>query len=172
MTWTVAALYKFSKIKDREAFQAELKSRCNDNGVYGSLLVAHEGINGTICAPTREAMDKGYLDYIISEIGDEKLSLKYSTAELRPFRRMKVRLKNEIVTLRKDHVDPTKDVGIYLNPQEWNELLKNNPDMPVLDTRNDYEVEIGTFKNAVDPKTKVFTEFPDFVEKTLNPEKK
>lgn len=170
MTWTVAALYKFVKITDREALQADLKARCQEQDVYGSLLIADEGINGTICAPTAENM-KVIIDHIISVIGAENLELKYSTADLRPFRRLKIRLKKEIVTLRQNHVDPTKQVGTYLTPREWNELLKNNPDMPVIDTRNDYEVAIGTFKNAVDPKTKVFTEFPEFVEKHFSPEK-
>jgi UPF0176 protein len=171
MTWIVAALYKFTPIDDREAMQAALKARAQELDVYGSLLIADEGINGTICAPTRNAMDQ-MIAFLDEKIGvDDTMELKYSTAELRPFRRLKVRLKKEIVTLRQDHVDPTKQVGTYLTPQEWNEMLKNNPDMPVIDTRNDYEVEIGTFKNALDPKTKAFTEFPDFVKKHLNPEK-
>ncbi len=170
MTWIVAALYKFTSIADRDAMQADLKSRAKDLDVYGSLLVAHEGINGTICAPTKAAMDK-MIAFIDEKIGvDDAMELKYSTADLRPFRRLKVRLKEEIVTLRQDHVDPTQQKGIYLTPREWHEMLLNNPDMPVIDTRNDYEVEIGTFKNAIDPKTKAFTEFPAFVEKHLNPE--
>ncbi|PCI01187.1 MAG: hypothetical protein COB76_01870 [Alphaproteobacteria bacterium] len=168
--WTVAALYKFIAIADREALQAELKSRCKALDVYGTLLVADEGINGTICAPSEENM-KQIMDFILETLGRENMELKYSTAELRPFRRMKIRLKKEIVTLKQDHVDPTKQSGTYLSPKEWNEMLKNNPDMPVLDTRNDYEVEIGTFKNAIDPQTKAFTEFPEFVKKTLNPKK-
>ena len=168
--WTVAALYKFIAIADREALQAELKSRCKALDVYGTLLVADEGINGTICAPSEENM-KQIMDFILETLGRENMELKYSTAELRPFRRMKIRLKKEIVTLKQDHVDPTKQSGTYLSPKEWNEMLKNNPDMPVLDTRNDYEVGIGTFKNAIDPQTKAFTEFPEFVKKTLNPKK-
>lgn len=171
MTWTVAALYKFVEIQDREAMQEALKTHAKSLDVYGSLLIANEGINGTICAPTKDAMDD-MIAFLDKQVGvDDKMELKYSTAELRPFRRLKVRLKDEIVTLRQNHVDPTKTVGTYLEPKEWNELLKNNPDMPVIDTRNDYEVEIGTFKNALDPKTKVFTEFPDFVEKNLSPKK-
>lgn len=169
MTWTVAALYKFVKIEAREEMQAALKDRALSLGVYGSLLIAHEGINGTICAPTDAAM-KDMIDFIFELVGRKNMELKYSTASLRPFRRMKVRLKSEIVTLRQSHVDPTKQVGTYLNPREWNELLKNE-DIVVIDTRNDYEVEIGTFKNAIDPKTKAFTEFPDFVKKHLDPSK-
>lgn len=170
MTWTVAALYKFTHLQNREALQADLKSRCKALDIYGTLLLADEGINGTICAPSPENM-KILMDYIIALVGSENLELKYSTATLRPFRRIKVRLKREIVTLKQNHVDPTRQVGTYLSPREWNELLKNNPDMPVIDTRNDYEVEIGTFKGAIDPKTKIFTEFPDFVKKHFSPEK-
>jgi UPF0176 protein len=168
MTWTVAALYKFTRINDREALQADLKTRCKVLQVYGSLLIADEGINGTICAPTKDNMDS-IIRFLDQEIGLDGMELKYSTAELRPFRRMKIRLKKEIVTLKQPHVDPTTQKGKYLTPREWHEMLKANPDMPVIDTRNDYETAIGTFKNAIDPKTKEFHEFPDFVEKHLNP---
>lgn len=168
MTWTVAALYKFVEIKDRESLQASLRQLCEQNDVYGSLLIANEGVNGTICAPDDVSMKK-VIDFILAIVGEDKMELKYSTADLRPFRRLKIRLKKEIVTLRQDHVDPTEQVGTYLSPQEWNELLRNNPDMPVIDTRNDYEVEIGTFQNAIDPKTKVFTEFPEFVQENFDP---
>lgn len=170
MTWTVAALYKFTDIDDREALQSHLKKCAKPLDIYGSLLIAHEGINGTICAPSQDAMDD-MIAVIDKAVGIEGMELKYSTAELRPFRRLKVRLKKEIVTLRQDHVNPTKQVGTYLTPREWHEMLKANPDMAVIDTRNDYEVEIGTFENAIDPKTKTFTEFPDFVQKHLNPDK-
>ena len=168
--WTVAALYKFTSVDDREALQVALKNFAKPLEVYGSLLVADEGINGTICAPSEDAMAK-MIAFIDEKIGLDRMELKYSTAALRPFRRLKVRLKKEIVTLRQDHVDPTKQVGTYLTPAEWHEMLKNNPDMPVIDTRNDYEVEIGTFKNAIDPKTKAFTEFPEFVKTHFNPNK-
>jgi len=169
MTWIVAALYKFVSITDREGVQVELKTRCKALGVYGSLLVADEGINGTICAPDKASMDD-IITYIISVVGADDLELKYSTASLRPFRRMKVRLKREIVTLKQSHVDPTQQKGIYLTPREWHDMLRDNPDMPVIDTRNDYETAIGTFKNALDPQTKEFHEFPDFVQKNLNPD--
>jgi len=170
MTWTVAALYKFVEIADRETVQAELKAFAKPLDIYGSLLVANEGINGTICAPTDDAMQQ-MINFIDEKIGLDRMELKYSTATLRPFRRLKIRLKQEIVTLRQNHVDPTKQVGHYLTPREWHDMLKANPDMPVIDTRNDYETEIGTFRGALDPKTKTFTEFPDFVQNHLNPEK-
>jgi UPF0176 protein len=169
MTWIVAALYKFVEIADIETMQAELKACAKPLDVYGSLLVASEGINGTICAPTQNAMDQ-MIAFIDEKIALDRMELKYSTAELRPFRRLKVRLKKEIVTLRQPHVDPTKQVGKYLTPREWHDMLKANPDMPVIDTRNDYETEIGTFRGAMDPKTKAFTEFPEFVQNHLNPE--
>jgi UPF0176 protein len=171
MTWTVAALYKFVEITDREALQADLKARAKSLDIYGSLLIADEGINGTICAPTQAAM-KDMIDHLLSKVGGlHGMELKYSTATLRPFRRLKIRLKREIVTLKQPHVDPTKQVGKYLTPREWNEMIKSNPDMPVIDTRNDYETAIGTFRGALDPKTKEFHEFPDFVQKHLSPEK-
>lgn len=171
MTWIVAALYKFTAVADKETLQKDLKSRCKALNIYGSLLLADEGINGTICAPSQESMNQ-IIDYILSEVdGIDGMELKYSTAELRPFRRMKVRLKKEIVTLKQPHVDPTKQKGIYLTPQEWHQMLLDNPDMPIIDTRNDYETAIGTFRNAMDPNTKEFHEFPDFVQKHLNPEK-
>lgn len=169
MTWTVAALYKFSTITNREDLQTELKALCAEQSIYGTLLLAEEGINGTICAPSDDNMAV-IINKLKSMNGFENLEVKYSTADLRPFRRMKVRLKKEIVTLRQPQADPNKLVGIYVKPSEWNELISQD-DIIVLDTRNDYETEIGTFKGAIDPKTKEFTEFPDYVKKHLNPEK-
>ena len=170
MTWIVAALYKFTAIADINALQADLKTRCKHLDIYGSLLLADEGINGTICAPDQRSMDT-IINYILSQVdGIDGMELKYSTASLRPFRRMKVRLKEEIVRLKQDHVDPTTQKGKYLTPREWHQMLLDNPDMPVIDTRNDYETAIGTFKNAIDPNTKEFHEFPEFVQKNLNPD--
>lgn len=169
MTWIVAALYKFTPMQDRPALQQRLKQICTEQSVYGTLLLADEGINGTICAPSQENMDV-ILSTLRALPGLEDLEVKFSTASLRPFRRMKVRLKKEIVTFRQPQADPTKLVGTYVEPEDWNALI-SDPDVIVLDTRNDYEVEIGTFKNAIDPKTKEFTQFPDFVKKNLNPEK-
>lgn len=170
MTWIVAALYKFTAIADKNSLQVDLKTRCKSLDIFGSLLLANEGINGTVCAPTQEAMD-AIITYILSQVdGIDGMELKYSTATLRPFRRMKVRLKEEIVRLKQDHVDPTTQKGKYLTPREWHQMLLDNPDMPVIDTRNDYETAIGTFKNAIDPNTKEFHEFPDFVQKNLNPD--
>lgn len=169
MSWIVAALYKFTAIADKDTLQADLKARCKSLDIYGSLLLADEGINGTICAPDQQSMDT-IITYILSQVdGIDDMELKYSTASLRPFRRMKVRLKEEIVRLKQDHVDPTTQKGKYLTPREWHQMLLDNPDMPVIDTRNDYETAIGTFKNAIDPNTKEFHEFPDFVQKNLNP---
>jgi UPF0176 protein len=169
MTWIVAALYKFSPLDNRVELQTELKKLCSEHSVYGTLLLANEGINGTICAPSEDNMSI-IIQRLKSMNGFDKLEIKYSTAELRPFRRMKVRLKNEIVTLRQPQADPNKQVGTYVQPSEWNDLITQD-DVIVLDTRNDYETEIGTFKGAIDPKTKEFTEFPNFVQKHLDPNK-
>lgn len=169
MTWIVAALYKFTPMSDRPELQERLKALCTEKSVYGTLLLADEGINGTICAPSQDNMD-AVLSTLRALPGLEDLEVKFSTAELRPFRRMKVRLKKEIVTLRQPNADPTENVGTYVDPKDWNALI-SDPDIVVLDTRNDYETEIGTFRNATDPKTKEFTQFPDFVKKNLNPAK-
>jgi len=169
MTWIVAALYKFTPMHDRTALQQQLKTLCHAHSIYGTLLLANEGINGTICAPSPEDMD-AILSALRILPGLDDLEVKFSTASLRPFRRMKVRLKKEIVTLRQPQADPTRQVGTYVNPEDWNALI-SDPDVVLLDTRNDYEVEIGTFKNALDPKTKEFNQFPDFVKKHLDPAK-
>lgn len=169
MTWTVAALYKFTPIEDREGLQAALKAACKDLEIFGSLLVASEGINGTICAPDADKM-ADILTFMQLQEDIGVLEVKYSTATLRPFRRMKVRLKKEIVTLKQPQVDPNRLVGTYVEGEAWNKII-SDPDVVVIDTRNDYEVEIGTFKNALDPKTKEFNEFPEFVQKHLDPAK-
>lgn len=169
MTWIVAALYKFTPMQDRAALRLRLKSLCAQHSVYGTLLLADEGINGTICAPARDDMD-AVLSVLRSLSGLEDLDVKFSEATRRPFRRMKIRLKKEIVTLRQPQADPAKQVGIYVDPKDWNALI-SDPDMIVLDTRNDYETEIGTFKGAIDPKTIEFTQFPAFVKQHLDPAK-
>jgi UPF0176 protein len=127
--------------------------------VKGTLLLAREGINGTI-AGSAEAIDV-VIGHIRSLTGCAALEVKYSSAEAMPFHRMKVRLKKEIVTLGLPEVDPSRDVGRYVDPGEWNALIAD-PEVIVIDTRNDYEVAIGSFKGALDPKTKAFSEFPEW----------
>lgn len=160
--YIVAALYHFTKFADHKALQAPLQAICDKHGVKGSLLLAHEGINGTI-AGTRQGINAA-LAAIGALPGCSNFGYKESTATEMPFLRMKVKLKKEIVTLGKPSVDPTAHVGHYVNPEDWNDLIEQD-DVVLIDTRNDYEVDIGTFKGAIDPKTKSFGEFPDWWEK-------
>ncbi|OOY13947.1 hypothetical protein BMG00_09395 [Thioclava marina] len=155
--FTVTALYHFTRFENPEALKAPLAKLACAQGVKGSLLIAREGINGTIAGP-REGIDT-VLAHIRALPGCSDLEWKESTAEQMPFGRMKVRLKREIVTMGEPDIDPKARVGHYVEPQDWNELI-SSPDTVVIDTRNDYEIEIGTFEGAIDPGTKSFREFP------------
>ncbi len=157
----IAALYHFTRFDDPAAIQGPLKAVCEAGDVRGSLLLAREGINGTIAGP------RAGIDAVIAHIralpGCAGLEWKEATAEKAPFPRMKVRLKKEIVTMGQPDVDPTAHVGNYVEPEDWNDLIRS-PDVVTIDTRNDYEVAIGTFEGAVDPLTKSFREFPQWWE--------
>ena len=155
--YTVAALYCFTPFKDPAATREPLLAICEEAGTKGTLLLAHEGINGTI-AGSDNAIG-AVVDHIRSLPGCERLEVKYSTASEAPFARMKVRLKREIVTMGEPEVDPRASVGRYVAPEDWNALI-SDPDTVVIDTRNDYEVAVGTFEGAVDPETTSFREFP------------
>ena len=154
---TVAALYHFTKLPDPAAYRRGLLDLCTAEGVKGSILLAPEGVNGTI-AGTRTGID-AVLSHLRAMPGCAGLVHKESPAETMPFGRMKVRLKREIVTMGQPDVDPLAAVGHYVTPQDWNALI-SAPDVAVIDTRNDYEVQIGTFAGAVDPQTHAFREFP------------
>ena len=154
---TVAALYHFTRFEDPAALRAPLLAVCESAGVKGTLLLAPEGINGTI-AGTREGIDL-VLAHIRAMPGCAGLVWKESSAAAMPFGRMKLRLKREIVTMGVPGTDPTAHVGRYVAPAEWNALI-SAPDVAVIDTRNDYEVAIGTFRGAVDPGTRSFRDFP------------
>ncbi|MFD1913745.1 rhodanese-related sulfurtransferase [Halodurantibacterium flavum] len=156
---TVAALYHFTRFDDPAALRGPLLALCEAEGVRGSLLLAQEGINGTI-AGTRQGIDH-VIAHIRSLPGCETLDWKESPAPTMPFGRMKVRLKREIVTMGQPGVDPLAGTGHYVAPQDWNALI-SAPDVAVIDTRNDYEVAIGTFAGAVDPGTRAFRDFPDW----------
>ena len=155
--FTVAALYHFTRFASPASLQEPLKQLCTEQKITGTLLLANEGINGTIAGP------KAGIDSVLAHIralpGCDDLEVKFSTASERPFARMKVRLKKEIVTMGQPDVDPKARVGNYVDPQDWNELIQS-PDVAVIDTRNDYEVAIGTFEGAIDPETASFREFP------------
>jgi UPF0176 protein len=156
---TVAALYHFSRFPDPALLKPGLLETCVANGVKGSLLLAPEGINGTIAGP------RAGIDAVLAAVralpGCEGLEWKESFAESMPFGRMKVKLKREIVTMGQPDVDPLARVGNYVAARDWNALI-SDPDTVVIDTRNDYEVAIGTFRGAVDPGTKAFGAFPDW----------
>ena len=154
---TVAALYHFTRLPDPAALRAGLLGVCTANRIKGSILLASEGVNGTI-AGTRTGID-AVLGHLRALPGCAGLVHKESPAETIPFARMKVRLKREIVTMGQPDVDPLAAVGHYVTPQDWNALI-SAPDVAVIDTRNDYEVQIGTFAGAVDPQTQTFREFP------------
>ena len=157
--FTVAALYHFTPFDDPAALQEPLKALCRAEGVRGTILLAGEGINGTI-AGSRQGIDL-VLEHIRTLPGCTDLEWKESTATAMPFARIKVRLKREIVTMGQPNVDPRASVGSYVDPADWNELI-TAPDVVVIDTRNDYEVAIGTFEGALDPETKSFGEFPEW----------
>jgi UPF0176 protein len=152
----VAALYRFTRFEDPAAIQGPLAALCCGLGVKGTLLLAREGINGTIAG--EDAAIEAVLDHIRALPGCADLQPKTARAERMPFYRMKVRLKKEIVTLGEPDLDPT-DSGTYVAPADWNALIRD-PDVAVIDTRNDYEVAVGRFEGAVDPKTASFSDFP------------
>ena len=157
----VAALYRFARLDAFEDLRAPLAAFCCGRGIKGTLLLAHEGINGTVAGSEADiAALIEHLGYIEGLAG---LEVKYSAASEMPFHRMKVRLKREIVTMGVEDIDPAKSAGTYVAPADWNALV-SDPDTILIDTRNAYEVSIGTFKGAVDPATSSFREFPAWVE--------
>ncbi|MEL7223871.1 MAG: rhodanese-related sulfurtransferase, partial [Cyanobacteria bacterium J06576_12] len=168
MSLTVATFYKFVALPDYQALQAPLKAACQKQSVKGTILLAEEGINGTI-AGTRAGIDAVFA-HIKSDLRLVDVDIKESPATELPFAKLKVRLKKEIVTIGLPEVNPTKQVGTYVPPTDWNRIIAD-PDVTVIDTRNDYEVGMGTFQGAQNPETEVFNEFPDYVKENLNPNK-
>ena len=159
--YKVAALYKFTKILNPFKIHNNIRSKLKNHNVNGTILVGEEGINGTISSNSRNNLDKA-IEFISKLEGFKNLEVKYSFSEKNPFIRLKVKLKKEIVTIGDASVDPTKIVGEYVSPAEWNELI-DNKDTIVIDTRNNYEYSIGTFKNSLNPKTSKFREFPNWI---------
>lgn len=162
----VAALYKFVAVTDCPALRDKLLALCEREAIRGTILVAPEGLNGTV-AGSRSAID--CLAAAIRAIpGCDDVEWKESSAPAQPFKRMKVRLKREIVTMGVEGIDPRATVGTYVDPADWNALI-SDPDTVVIDTRNDYEVAIGTFNRAINPMTESFREFPDWARDHLDP---
>jgi UPF0176 protein len=162
----VAALYKFVTLDDYRTLRETLLDVCLAAQTRGTLLLAPEGINGTI-AGSRAAVDQ-VLEFLRSDPRLRDLEHKESYDDHVPFHRMKVKLKKEIVTMGVAGVDPNKRVGTYVSPREWNDLV-NDPEVLLIDTRNDYECDIGSFRGAVDPRTTNFREFPEYVRANLDP---
>ena len=155
----IAALYQFARFDDPKTLRAPLLALCEENGVRGTLLLAREGINGTIAGS--DSGVEAVLRHIRTMPGCDAIEVKESRAEGLPFHRTKVRLKKEIVTMGQPDLDPLAGVGTYVAPEDWNALI-SDPDTIVIDTRNDYEVQIGSFEGAIDPQTTSFREFPEW----------
>jgi UPF0176 protein len=170
MPYKVAAFYQFAALPDFRALREPLRALCADLELKGSVLLAGEGINGTL------AGGAAAISELIRELREsplfggrlDNLELKFSTAAAMPFQRLKVRLKKEIVTLGEPQADPTRQVGVYVDPADWNDLIAT-PDTLLIDTRNSFEVAMGTFEGALDPGIKSFGQFKEFAARHLDP---
>lgn len=158
-SWRVAALYCFAPFEACAALRQPLLTVCRENGIVGTLLLAPEGVNGTI-AGSMAGID-AVLEHLRALRGCAELDVKFSEASTKPFHRLKVRLKREIVTMGQPGIDPRAAVGTYVEPEDWNALI-SDPGTIVIDTRNDYEVAVGTFAGAIDPQTASFRDFPQW----------
>jgi UPF0176 protein len=165
----VAAMYKFVELADYEDLQVKLKSICAEAGTLGTFLLAREGINGTISGSYNAIVQ--VLSFLWSDPRLAALNPKYSVTERSTFHRMKVRLKKEIVTMGQPDVSPHNHVGTYVKPEDWNALI-SDPETVVIDARNSYEFDVGSFARAVDPKTESFREFPNWVQENMSPKPK
>lgn len=158
--YSIAAFYKFTELADYAAWQRPLVDLCESNQILGTVLLASEGINGTI-AGSADGVGS-VLNHIRSDPRTADLPVKFATADTPPFHRLKVRLKNEIVSLGVGPVDSEHNTGNKVSPMDWNDLI-SDPNVVLVDTRNDYEYAVGTFEGAINPRTRSFTEFPDWV---------
>jgi UPF0176 protein len=170
MPYKVAAFYQFVPLPDFRDLRDPLRALCGGLKLTGSVLLAREGINGTLagCPEAIHTVVKAFTEGDLFGGRLDRLELKFSDASAMPFGRLKVRLKREIVTFGDDRADPTRQVGTYVEPADWNELIAA-PDTLVIDTRNAFEVEIGTFEGAIDPAIKSFGQFKEFVARHLDP---
>ena len=168
MTYTIATFYKFATISNPKAIRKQILAWCEENNLKGTIILAKEGINGTVAGSEKAIVT--ILAHLRTIDGLADLEDKQSTAQKPPFARLKVKIKPEIVTLGIPEVDPNQRVGTYIEPQDWNSII-SDPEVIAIDTRNDYEVEIGSFKAAKNPDTKSFREFPEYIAQNLDPEK-
>ena len=162
--FTVCALYQFVRLDDFEEFRTPLRELMAKLEVKGTILLALEGLNGTICG-SQASIDK-VLQFLKDDGRFNNLEIKFSHSKDTPFKRLKVKLKKEIVTLGVSNIDPLSSVGTYVSPQDWNALI-SDPDVVLIDTRNNYEYEIGSFKGAINPSTETFREFPTYTKNNL-----
>lgn len=166
MTYTVAALYKFVPLPDAADLRQPILEQCLTHGIRGTILLATEGINGTIAGS--DMAIAAILAFLRADLRLSNVEVKESRAAAMPFDRMKVKLKQEIVTIGLPEVDPTVQVGTYVSPEDWNALIMD-PNVRLIDTRNEFEVQIGTFQGAENPRTQSFRQFPEYVEAQLDP---
>ena len=166
--YVTCAMYKFVALPNFESLRAPLLEAMTSNQIFGTLILAAEGINGTVSG-TREGIDN-LLRWINQQPGLQNIDSKESLDNKIPFYRTKVKLKKEIVTMGVEGIDPRRTVGTYVKPEDWNDLI-SDPDVVLVDTRNDYEVQVGTFKDAIDPKTTSFREFPEWSKNNLDVKK-
>jgi UPF0176 protein len=166
MSYIVATFYKFITIPNLKVKKMQILACCQTNKVRGTIILASEGINGTIAGTKEAIVNVQNLLYNLDGLAD--LEFKESNAKKQPFTRLKVKIKSEIVTLGLPEVDPNQQVGTYVEPQDWNQII-SDPEVVVIDTRNDYEVEIGSFKQAKNPNTQSFREFPEYIQAHLDP---
>ena len=157
----IAALYHFVSLNKIDEWQTKIKNCCDEQSLFGTILIAPEGINGTIAGSHKSIIN--FVNWLCNQPQFKELEIKYSQNETCPFHRMKVRLKKEIVTMGKPDINPSKSRGIYVKPQDWNNLI-SSPDVLVVDTRNDYEIAIGQFKDAINPNTTSFRDFPNWAD--------
>jgi UPF0176 protein len=166
MTYRVATFYKFVELPDYGELRSPLLEQCDAHGICGTILLAREGINATL-AGQGDAVEQ-----LLLALGQDPrladLSPRWSETTDQPFGRMKVKLKSEIVTFGQGEINPAQQAGTYVEPQDWNQLI-TDPDVILVDTRNAYEVRIGSFQGAIDPQTERFRDFPDYVEQALDP---
>jgi UPF0176 protein len=166
VTFAVAAFYKFVAIADCERLRADVRERCAQGGITGTALIAHEGLNATLAGGHAEIA--GLLGWLRADPRFADLAAKEAMASVRPFKRLKVKIKSEIIRLGKPEADPLSRSGTRVAPGDWNALIRE-PGVVLVDTRNAYEVAAGTFEGAIDPRTRSFGDFPRFVETNLDP---
>jgi UPF0176 protein len=163
-TYVIAAFYKFVSLEDYESLKEPLLAMMRANNLWGTILLAHEGINGSVAGKPEEISALYEFLHQIPALAD--LTFKETYDDLMPFEKAKVKFRKEIVTLGVPGIDPLKTCGVYVKPEDWNNLI-SDPDVLLIDTRNDYEVELGTFKNAINPQTENFRDFPEYVKNNL-----